>query len=72
MFLLETKCSFWERFAKSNHTRHDSLEANTDTSPPHGGDRPRQDAVLLPALTWFPDAALAAVSKVHHLIFTDS
>lgn len=43
VLLLEAKCSFWEHFAKRNRTRHDTLEANRDTSPPegsHGGDRP--------------------------------
>lgn len=36
VLLLEAKCSFWEHFAKSNRTRHDTLEANRDTSPPEG------------------------------------
>lgn len=84
VLLLEAKCSFWEHDANSKATRRGALQAQAKvgTSPSQGshcGDFSPADEVLMGfpqihgmAQAWFPDAALAAVRKVHRLIFTDS
>lgn len=78
---MEAKCSFWERDANSKAARHGRgghipLQRIPPSFPPLilQQDQVLGDFLQIHGLaqTWLPDVALAAVGKVHHLIFTDS